>query len=439
MKKILFFMFLFPLITQAADWKTSFGGELELEGVYWVSGKVLPDKQVARPIVSLKIPSTIRYGRRWRLRLLPNMQADPTNESKRERYFFDPQEAYFQYQSLPWTVQLGFNVHTWGDTDVFNPLDVVNPRRYFDPFRSEKLGSPGLLVKREFEKLFIELLYIPVQRKTLLPGEKSRWMPRDVYKSRSVGTSFGSGRIILPTNMNYQYLDSLELDDALKNNFGARFKFRFSGFDWTVAGFYGAATTPAVNLRRVTATATTLLPELTFVVDPDIFLQAAYYKSRMLGTSFVWVLFDDYLVKGAVANSKPVSSRRDLPLETWESVLGIERSFALGKGSITVLAQATYVDRGDAVDTNSVSLSRMFDKAGMLGLRWSPNEKWTAVASYLRDIKFEGSVIHSDISYKLADGWKTKIAGDLLDGKTETPIGTYRKNDRLTLSIQRQW
>ncbi len=103
------------------------------------------------------------------------------------------------------------------------------------------------------------------------------------------------------------------------------------------------------------------------------------------------------------------------------------------------MVQGTYVKRGDRVDTNSVSLARMFDKAGMGALRWAPTDSLTMLASYLRDIRYKGSVIHAEASYKIADGWKAKVSTDQLSGLTETPIGTYGRNDRITISLNSQW
>lgn len=97
------------------------------------------------------------------------------------------------------------------------------------------------------------------------------------------------------------------------------------------------------------------------------------------------------------------------------------------------------MDRGDAVDTNSVSLSRMFDRAGMVALRWTPGEKWTVLASALRDFHFVGNLFHAELGYKVADGWKIDLTGDVLGGASETPLGTYKRNDRATLAVTAQW
>ncbi len=431
-----------------AEWKSSANVDVTAEGLYWASGILRPDKNRARALGTVKVPMGLRNGRTLRFRLLPIFQSDHLSPSKNERYFWDIQEGYMQLQFLPWTIQLGQNVQTWGDTDVFNPLDVVNARRYFDPFRSEKLGAPTLLVKREWESFFFEAIYIPRQRETLLPGEESRWLPRDVYRSRRFeGVDIGggqtlSGNINLPSDMRYHYNKPSVLSAVLNDNFGARMKFRFSGFDWTIAGFQGAATTPSVNLDNPTTFSIYVRPGATSVdlnVQPDIFLKALYYKTRMVGTSFVWVL-GDFLVKGASAHTAILSNAEDglLPKETWENALGLERTFGLGSGSLTALAQGTYVKRPEKLDTNSVSLTRMFDRAAMAGLRWAPNERLTVLASVLYDIHYKGHLEHAEIGYKLKDGLLGKLGADMLDGKAETPLGTYRRNDRVFISLNLQ-
>ncbi|MGZ3693294.1 MAG: hypothetical protein ACXWQO_03760 [Bdellovibrionota bacterium] len=432
----------FFVSAQAADWKYSLNGETELTGLHW-QNSVGPDTKKNRGIINQKLPMAVKYGRQWRFRLLPIAQYDPSNVSKSERFFWDVQEGYLQFQSLPWTFQVGMNVFSWGDTDVFNPLDVVNQRRYFDPMQSEKLGAPTVLVKREFEKFFIEALYIPKQRKTLLPGEKSRWLPRDVYNSRSFSVLGYHAILNLPASgVNYRYQAPEERDNALDNNFGTRIKFRFPGFDWTLAGFQGTAPTPAVKPTEVGLLTVQQILSPTDAIfnmeEPNLTLKAVYYKARMLGTSGTLVA-GDFLIKGASAYNAPVKPASDLPAKSLDNALGIERTFSVGKGTLTAIIQGTYVKRGDRVDTNSVSLARMFDRAGMAAFRWSPTESIAVLGSYLRDTRYKGTLVHSEASYKIADGWRGKVSADFLSGPTETPIGTYARNDRVTLSLNSQW
>lgn len=427
----------------SSDWQGSANADLSLEGLYWSSGTVGPDSRNLRGIGTVKLPASLRYTRAFRVRALPILQFDPQNPSTSERYYQDLQEGYLQWQKLPLTLQAGYNVQAWGDTDVFNPLDVVNARRYHDPFRSEKMGAATLLAKYQAESFFVEGLYIPWQRESKVPGTESRWLPRNIYKSRTIEDTVGTAVLSLPENITYRYQQSLTMDDALKNNFGARLKFRFPGFDWTLAGFQGAATAPAVNIRsvRVLSTVAYDATTLRLNVDPNtpITLRAIYYKTRMLGTSFVWVL-GDFLLKGASAHTHVIStlSGSQLPKDSLENALGLERSFPVGEGTLTGILQGTYVNRQERLDSNSVSLARMFDRAAMAGLRWAPGERFTATASFLYDLRYEGHFEHLDLGYKLADGWNAKLGADFMSGRPETPIGTYGRNDRVTVSLNVQ-
>jgi hypothetical protein len=427
--------FLFSLSVEASEWKFSANGDLKFLGNRWSAATMGPDSEQYRGVAQAKFPTTLRRGRSFRIRALPLVQWDPQSPSSKERFYWDFPEAFLQYQNLPWTIQLGLNVHTWGDTDVFNPLDVVNPRRYWDPFQSEKIGTPALSVKRDFGDLFLEALYIPQQRKSLVPGEKSRWLPRDIYRVRTFAGFGTPTRLILPANLNYSYTDDVEVDKALSNNFALRAKFRLPNFDGTLMTYRGASPSPDVRPRFVSGSVVSIAGgETTFQADPNFVLQRAYYPVQVSGLSFTWATLG-ILVKGAGAYTQVRNQRFDLPARVWESVLGLEKSLSLGSGSLTLLAQGTSVNRGDALDSNSVSLARMFDRSAMGALRWSPSERWTVTASLLRDLKFKGSLWHFEAGWKFTDGWRADISGDFLSGRPETPLGTYARNDRVTASL----
>ena len=436
------FFLLFSFYAFAEDWKGSLNGSLDSEYLYQAQSN-MPDNKDSRGLFTLKAPGSIRYGKKIRLKFLPEFSADPQNISKGDRYFFNPQEFYLQWNPSPWTLQAGFNTLQWGDTDVFNPMDVINPRRYADPLRSEKIGTPMVLLKRDFESFFIEGIYLPIQPKTKLPGEQSRWLPRDVYNTRNISVpGFGANtqfRLLTPSQFNFTYREPMIYDNALKNNFAARVKIRLSGFDWTLAGYQGVAMSPSVNIKEINIDATDAsLTNPTLTVDPDIALQAAYYKVRMTGTSFSWVL-GSMLLMGASAYTNVLSKGPYLPRKVWENVLGLERNFSVGKNTLTAILQGTYIVRDNNKDKTSVSLAQMFDRAAMLALRYAIGEKHSILLSYLRDTKFKGNFLHSELSFGLADSLALKFSGDMLLGAVETPIGTYRKNSRGVAGLSFKW
>lgn len=440
MGKFLLFLSFFAVLKAHADWKGSWNAEVSGEGIHQLH-RVNPDTRTDRGVYGVKAPLTLKNGRAFRVKALPIVQWDPQSLSKNEQFYRDLQEGYAQLQVSHFTTQVGFNSFNWGDSDVFNPLDVVNPRRYFDPFRPEKIGVGAALLKYDMDKIFVEAIYIPKQRKTLLPGEQSRWLPREFYRNKNIETSFGKGAISIPSNLQYHYVNPKEIDGALSNNYGMRAKYRLSGLDGSLIFFDGSAVAPAVNIPAIDLDLTSVSNSNDFLLltSPNLFLQASYYRVRVLGTSFVAVL-GDTLLKGAFAYTQTKQKLSTLPPDLKESVLGAERTFSWGKQTLTTLLQGTYVQRGySSIDNNTVSLSRMFDRAGMLGLRWGIGEKWVVLSSYLRDIKFKGNLFHDEIQFKFRDGYAFQATADFLDGATETPLGTYKNNDRVSLGLHAQF
>ncbi len=422
--------FFASLVAQAADTKLSVNPDIRLDSMYYPT-KVSPDYSGVREIYTLSAPGSVRFAKEWKFRFNPELSGDPQNASKAERFFADPREAYMQWQKHPFTFQLGWNTFTWGDTDVFNPLDVVNQHRYQDPLRSEKLGAPSLTARWEHGPWSLEGVYVIRQRKSLLPGENSRWLPRDIYSSESIGSSGIQGTVTLPSNVNYNYSTEAELDHALSNNFGARIKGKFSGLDVSLVGFQGAANAPMVGLSQITVIATSFnsANNINFVVSPNVYLQATYYKIQMAGASFVSVL-GDFLLKGESAYTKPVSAKSGIPLKGFDNVLALERGFDVGGNTLTAILEGTYAYHQDPVDNGSTSLSRMFDRAGILALRYAIGEKWTVLSSFLRDTKYKGNFYRGQVSYLLRDSLTLDLTADVIGGETGTPLGTYAKNDR---------
>jgi hypothetical protein len=170
------------------------------------------------------------------------------------------------------------------------------------------------------------------------------------------------------------------------------------------------------------------------VVAPNVYLQATYYKTQVAGFSFVKVL-GDFLLKGESAFQHAVSKRDDLPKDGFDNVLALERSFDIGENSLTTTIEGTYADHNDPLDNGVTSLSRMFDRSALIGARYTIGSHWTLLASYLRDIKFQGNFFRGELTWQMLDALSIDLTADVLGGSVGTPLGTYAKNDRGILSL----
>jgi hypothetical protein len=427
-----------PSITARADggdddWKFETHQNLQLDTFGYVED-VGDDTNQFLETAHLYLPTTARWTNLWKLKLNPEIQADPLNNSSSERYWVELPEGFIQYRKDALTIQAGFNTFNWGVTDGYNPLDIVNSRRYQDPLRAEKLGAFSLSVKEDFTPGWsIEGLYIPWQRESILPAENSRWLPRQVLQTRSISNGVDYAELILPPDLQYSYGPEQKLDSALDNNFGIRMRGQISQLEIELAAFEGSSPTPATDVN-VTGNVIQVLPIPIIQAEPQIGLTPVYYRQRVFGGSLVYAALDS-IFRFEAAFTRLISQGADLPGNADEFVLGVEHGFAVGSETLTILLEGTYGNHSVPPDNSTGSLNRIFDRAVLLGGRYAFSEKATIFASVLEDTISHGQLYHGDFTYGLSDLIKLVLGFDVLLGDPNTPLGVYNENSRVVVGM----
>ncbi len=422
------------------EWKWSLGANLDVQGLYY-PGKVSPHVNDALEIGKGELISSLKVGRAFLAKFRPTGTWDPANKSESEQYWADVPEGYVQLRlplgsSITSYTQVGFNVFTWGITDGFNPVDVVNARRYHDPLRSEKLGAFSVVEKVDLGSALVEGIFIPWQRESKLPGSSSRWLPRELSRDQQIESTL----FRLPTTHTFYFREHQELDDALTANFGLRLGVKTLGIDFGGYFFDGASAVPATNLRLTGAVSGFFpgqVPDVVIDADPPIGIRPIYYRNKMYGASMVFPVWR-FLVRMEGAQTKPDRKAVNLPVKTTEAVLELEYTFSGETQSLTIINLFTYADTEDPENTrSSTSFARMFDRGLALGLRYQPMEKLSAEFFSIFDTRYGGMLQKLESTYTLTDAWKVYGGAEVFSGKITTPIGVYRKNDRLWAGVKR--
>ena len=415
----------FALPSEARTWAKKFENRLNLAPTFYFDdiGQETTQSQTA---VRYQFEFDLRPSSSLRFHLSPWFYADPVSASVSERALADVNEASLDWRRGDWNLKFGINRHSWGVTDVVNPLDVVSSRRYLDPLNAEKRGTPSVDLIWEREKWRAEAVYVPVRFEAILPGDKSRWLPRDVTYNRSLGGQ----KIIIADQFKYSIRDKRELDDALKNNFGFRGDYRGGSLDVTTVFFQGAPTAPAIFPVQVDS----ILINSNVAAATHIALEPRYYLRRTAGLGATWTL-DSSIVRFAYANSDRVTQGADLPGWSQIGVLGIEKNFSIGQTTLNALLQYSYGAHETSVDNTLTSIDRIFDRALMLGLNLTTSSDWTFGLAGLYDSANSGGFAQAKIERKLRDGLTSSLTGDWIDGASGTPLGTYRRNKRATVSL----
>lgn len=377
---------------------------------------------------------TWKYLDSWKFFFKPNFTADPINHSESERFFFDPSETYIRYQSESFSIQSGYNIFSWGVTDGYNPLDLLNQKQYFNPLRSRKLGTPSLVFSKTFDIWDYELIYIPQNREAILPGTESRWLPRKTFVPQTPDNDLV---LILPETLHYQYADRSDPDNARDHNAAFRIQRRGSTIDLSLIFYEGLAAFPLIQ-PVVTGTIVQISPKTVIAVDPNVLLNTKNYRIRQGGFTFVSSQ-KNFLFKYATSY---IQSLGDDPLMTdWthENVLGLEKTFNLGsQGLMIAVLQHAFINSQRADDSN-FSTTEIFRRAWMLGGKMSWKEFWNISILALYDDVHSSHFEEVAVSRRFLDKWVVTLTVDNIQGPAEAPLGVYEKNDSYSLSLSRSF
>ncbi|KHD88775.1 MAG: hypothetical protein OM95_06495 [Bdellovibrio sp. ArHS] len=375
-----------------------------------------------------------RYLDNVRFFVKPTFIANPNNKSETEKYFFDPGEAFLRYQTETSSLQAGYNLFTWGVTDGYNPLDVVNSKQYFDPLHSRKMGTPSVVWSQNFDNWDYELVYIPTRQGAVLPGEQSRWLPREIFVPQTPENDL---LLLLPERLNYSYGSKDELDDALKNNYAFRIQRRGNTFDFGLSYFEGVAAFPLIQ-PVVTGTIVSVSPKTVVRVDPDVTLNVTNYRIRQGGVTMVANSWDT-LFKLASSYTSSITESPYLQKWTFENVMGLEKTFTFGEsGLLIAVLQKSFITTEKENDSN-LSTTEIFRDAWMIGGRLSWKEVWNFSLLGLYDGLHGSNYEELTLTRRFWDAWNLSLTASLIQGSSETPLGVYEKNDSYTLTLSRSF
>ena len=283
------------------------------------------------------------------------------------------EEGYVDvYDAVPHLdVRVGKQKITWGRLDTFHPTDVVDPRRYTDPFvmdeNDAKIGLPA--VRAAYfapdrigltSETNLTLVWVPVPIPPRFPTEDERWFPPAAAVPPQITIPAGTLQKGLDADVTIHSTTHTEnvtppqhLDDGAV---GLRLSALSGGADWSLCYYNGPETTPAFDLLTTVSSpaARRLLEEGRrptvndlVLLDGEATLRPRFERIQLVGGDLAFPL------AGFTARAEAAyGMSRLLPRSTDEllSVDNIARSVRPHLGDIiTALlkGQAAPIDLGD--------------------------------------------------------------------------------------------
>jgi len=429
MKTISALLFAWALLNSAsafASWKLE--NSLNLTPLYYFESAGQNTSMWSAPIRD-QLTLGYKANKDLKFRLAPYFYSDPSSTSPSEQAIFDLQEANVDFHHGDFRIKTGINSIAWGVTDICNPMDVVSARRYTDLLNAEKRGVPSVELLFDNGPWLAEAIYVPVNFPSIMPGENSRWLPRDLVYDRDTPQAV----LTIGNPFQYHYAENAARDDAFHNNFGFRLEHHGSALDIQAIFFQGSPTAPAILTPLLLDNASSIIGQANLIAY-EVTLQPVYYLRRTVGLGAVLTL-DTTIIRFAVSNSDRMNNEGDLPGWAQAAVLGVEKNFSVWDSTLTALLQATYGAHEDQDDNTVTSLDRVFDQSWLLGLRLATSADWNFSAAGLYDSLHQGGYIQVKMEHKLRDGLLGTLASDWIDGGSGSPLGSYRINKRVIAGL----
>jgi hypothetical protein len=317
-------------------------------------------------------------------------------------------EAWVKAFLGPLDLSVGNQLVSWGSTDVFTPVDVVNPQDLSLPIAAEKKPVSMGRALLNGNGFILDLVAVPFWIGSDLPG--ARWM--------SGASSLPAGLVVT------SQATSNNLPEATWENaqYGGRFQATlgvFQGFDLGLTYFRGIDTIPTMSV----------IPTLTGPGTATVKVNLDYDKYSLMGLDAV-MAFDGGLMLKAEGN---YTVRKDSPWivpdagsATAEGVAGWEYTF-LGVKTIGefVLDWAKGASGMDDSYAKTLLFIASADPDARLSLK--------SMAAY----NLDGSgLVSLWATYTLTDGLKTEAKVFTFFGDSTTKYGVWKDNDLFELTLR---
>ena len=335
------------------------------------------------------------------------------SDSDRNRVWTD--ELYITYKAKNFDLNLGKKIYTWGSTDSFSPVNVINPIDYSDLLDTdnETIGVYSAGIKYYFNQNYLEGIFIPVFEPSRVPGTNSRWLP-----SQPQTAKLSEKQVPIVYQQNF---DILPEKDIRSHQFGARFGGALMSIDYNLNYFRGYDDIPYFH-RYPQPSIDTLMVELT----------KQYHKINQVGVDLMTV------VGGMVLKAEWAYINQEAPTDQpWfmgapyhYAVIGLDKNISDFIGDIDVFLTAQYIYQNIRSDyeVTSFNFNHIFQNALMGKMNLSLTNRLKVETTFVYDFKADHYLIMPEINLKPDDGFILSFKSYLTGGSEDALFGSYQNN-----------
>lgn len=370
-----------------------------------------------------------KFSNNWQINATPLLRADSDDKVESGARFDEKglkrpaatlSEATLSYYGNQSELIIGKQIFSWGNSDLYNPGDDLNPRDVLDPINPVKLGSPSISARYLGNGFSLQGVAIPDFTPARIPMVGDRWArSTDTLLAQATtipgitGLAF-TPRVMPDDSNDYQYGLHLSKRNILPN---ADIEISwYHGYD--AYGVYTATLAPPdLILTRV-------FPEydefsisaVTTVSELVLYGTASYHNTKKQ------TLADDYVSYDIGGRYTFSELQETLPFTEIQLVL----EYA-GDHTTKNKTSVTNIDTG---------YERVLDNS-LLGKVTLKHSEFTSIElGVVYQLDDHDGLVPMKIIHKPSDKLELSASVDLIFGDSGTFFGDYNKNDRFRLEAE---
>lgn len=412
----------------------SFAGTFESRGEFELFAATMPAQQFSEVTKNnagarLDLDAQYLFNQQWSFKFHPLAEGDGATLSPEEKTQFEVQDFSLNWKKSSRKLKLGMGTVNWEGTDFINPMSLIQAKNWTDPLNQKTKGSAGLYYSDQVGSFSWDLVFIPQQTLSTLPGEKSAWWPRHLQ----LPTENSSVELRIPDQVEYAVESAEVLDQALANNGALRLQYHGEGFEWSLAGAEAVPTTPFL-LPTVDVTPIQVSPTQIYQLHSPIRIKPLYFRQQVFAAAFVYTL-KSWIFRLAAQSAQPIGTDFRLPARSSTEVLAIEKTFNWSRSqNITLLLQIAATQKSES--ENLSLISSLLERSVMFGWRWPFYEKATWTTAFFQEQRYFSSYFHNEISWAFSDRISIQMLMDFFTGSSQSVLGIYEDNDRYMLKLK---
>lgn len=336
------------------------------------------------------------------------------NREENRRYAVDLKEGYFTYYGKGFDLSFGKKIYAWGKANAFNPTDNLNPRDYLDVLENEKISITSASLSIFSGPSTLEFVFVPTFTPSRLPPGRNRWAgnPMDAMIT---GGQFNINNFDVTGNLNPREIPERNSENV---QFGMIYKTTHRGWDFSLSCYDGFEDIAAVKRQRV-GVITSFTP--------------FFNKVSVFGFDFS-TTFGELGLAGEYAQTFTNGNNDDDYFQyitggnySWYEKFGFEKISVF----LEWAGELVTSDKKEADSLASAGYSRPFQNSLLGKIIFKLDEDTEIQFGGTCNLDDEDYYIQQKTAHKFTDEFKFELGIDVLDGRPDSFLGKWRKNDRI--------